>query len=54
MTRHLDLGCGDRPRNPYRRDELFGVDLNGSADGSGPIRGANLALQPIWEFEALK
>lgn len=46
MTRHLDLGCGGVPRNPYGHDELFGVDLSGSADG-GAIRRANLALQPI-------
>ena len=46
MTRHLDLGCGPVPRNPYQRDELFGVDLSGSADG-GPIRKANLVMQPI-------
>ena len=46
MTRHLDLGCGQVPRNPYARDELFGVDLCGSAQG-GPIRQANLVLQPI-------
>ena len=46
MTRHLDLGCGPVPRNPYRRDELFGVDLSGSPD-SGPIRRANLVMQAI-------
>jgi SAM-dependent methyltransferase len=50
MTRHLDLGCGAVPRNPYARDELFGVDLSGSAEG-GPdvvqIRRANLVLSPI-------
>ena len=46
MTRHLDLGCGPVPRNPYQRDELFGVDLSGSADG-GPIRKANLVMQAI-------
>ena len=48
MTRHLDLGCGDVPRNPYRRDDVCGVDLRGAdSDGGGPIRRANLALQPI-------
>jgi hypothetical protein len=26
-TRHLDLGCGPVPRNPYKQDELFGVDI---------------------------
>ncbi|MDO9093928.1 MAG: methyltransferase domain-containing protein [Rubrivivax sp.] len=46
MTRHLDLGCGPVPRNPYRREELFGVDLSVSTDG-GPIRRANLVMQPI-------
>lgn len=46
MSKHLDLGCGAVPRNPYGRDELFGVDLSGS-DGGGPIRRANLVMQPI-------
>jgi len=46
MTSHLDLGCGDVPRNPYQRTELFGVDLAGRA-GGGSIRSANLAVQPI-------
>lgn len=45
MTRHLDLGCGKVPRNPYARDELFGIDLSGTE--AGPIRRANLALEPI-------
>lgn len=44
-TRHLDLGCGPVPRNPYGRDELYGVDLSGGGDGF--IRRANLATQPI-------
>ena len=47
MTSHLDIGCGFTPRNPYGRDELFGVDLAGAASDSGPIRRANLALHPI-------
>jgi SAM-dependent methyltransferase len=25
--RHLDLGCGTKPRNPYRRSFLFGIDI---------------------------
>lgn len=45
-TRHLDLGCGPVPRNPYGRDELCGVDLAGTLDG-GPIRRANLVTQAI-------
>lgn len=48
LTRHLDLGCGASPRNPYRRDELFGVDI-APAERTGPhrIRQCNLALAPI-------
>lgn len=48
MTRHLDLGCGARPRNPYARAELFGIDIVG--DGA-TVRRANLAVAPI-PFEA--
>ncbi len=44
MTRHLDLGCGARPRNPYQRDELFGIDIVGH--GAHVLR-ANLAVAPI-------
>ena len=47
MTRHVDLGCGGDPRNPYGRDELFGVDLGAPVSGDGAIRRANLALQVI-------
>lgn len=47
-TRHLDLGCGGTPRNPYRRDELHGIDIALPAQpGAGEIRRANLALEPI-------
>lgn len=26
-TKHLDLGCGVNPFNPYSRDELYGCDI---------------------------
>lgn len=26
--KHLDLGCGTKPKNPYNCDELYGVDLS--------------------------
>jgi len=46
--RHLDLGCGAKPRNPYKRPELFGVDLVESDTQSGiTVKAANLSLQPI-------
>lgn len=47
-TRHLDLGCGARPRNPYGRDELHGIDLAPRHEPDAfEVRRANLALEPI-------
>lgn len=45
-TRHLDIGCGAKPRNPYRLDELFGIDVAPPV-GAERIAAANLALDPI-------
>ena len=47
-TRHLDLGCGPVPRNPYAADELYGLDLQ-VPDGADAarFRRANLVLEPI-------
>ena len=47
-TRHLDLGCGPCPRNPYHCDEVHAVDLV-VPDGLDPLRfrRANLSLEPI-------
>ena len=50
MTKHLDLGCGARPRNPYQRDQLYGLDIRAfpSTDKSvAEIRALNLALESI-------
>jgi SAM-dependent methyltransferase len=48
---HLDLGCGKRPRNPYGRSRLCGIDIRALADTlTDPdfeFRGANLAVEPI-------
>ena len=42
--RHLDLGCGPTPRNPYQQTELFGVDIDPSNTTPGvTIKQANLA-----------
>ena len=47
-TRHLDLGCGDRPRNPYRRDRLYGIDIAPRGEpGAFEVRRGNLTLEPI-------
>jgi len=47
-SRHLDLGCGKFPRNPYGRAELHGVDLRALSPEPGvEIRHANLVVEPI-------
>jgi len=27
MSKHLDIGCGCYPRNPYNQSEIYGVDI---------------------------
>lgn len=47
-TRHLDIGCGNVPRNPYRASELYGLDLGEDRSVEGAtIRRADLAVEPI-------
>jgi SAM-dependent methyltransferase len=47
-TRHLDLGCGATPRNPYRRAEVHAIDLvRPAAADPAFFRVANLACAPI-------
>ena len=47
-TRHLDLGCGPVPRNPYGADELHGLDIRVPEDvDPARFRQANLVLEPI-------
>lgn len=45
MTKHLDLGCGDKPRNPFDADQLYGVDIR--PDLGEKIIAANLMVEPI-------
>jgi SAM-dependent methyltransferase len=49
MTKHLDLGCGTAPRNPYQQAQLYGIDIREglTAGGVTEIRAANLSLAPI-------
>ena len=46
-TRHLDLGCGPVPRNPYHRDELFGLDIAAREQPGCTIAQGNLSIDPI-------
>ena len=46
--RHLDLGCGEIPRNPYSRGQLCGVDVRPLGSASAfDYKVANLFLDPI-------
>ncbi|MGH6625860.1 MAG: class I SAM-dependent methyltransferase [Burkholderiaceae bacterium] len=49
MRRHLDLGCGTQPRNPFACEQVFGIDIRSGliAPGVVEIVPANLSLQPI-------
>jgi SAM-dependent methyltransferase len=48
VTRHLDLGCGASPRNPYQRDEAHAVDLAAPAGLDARLfRRANLSIEAI-------
>lgn len=47
-TRHLDLGCGAVPRNPYHAAEVHGIDIALPADADASrFRCANLTIDPI-------
>ena len=44
LTRTLDLGCGLNPKNPFKADEVYGVDIR--TDGQRVLV-ADLAVEPI-------
>jgi len=45
MSKSLDLGCGSLPKNPFRAEELFGVDVR--EDLSQGVVYADFAVDPI-------
>jgi SAM-dependent methyltransferase len=48
FERHLDLGCGTTPRNPYGKRGLYGVDLRRlESSAQFEFAAANLAFEPI-------
>jgi len=48
IYRHLDLGCGDAPRNPFEATELYGVDVYlGAIEPGKYFKQCNFVLQPI-------
>jgi Methyltransferase domain len=47
-TQHLDLGCGGRPRNPYQKTDLYGLDIKVPDDNiDSKFVSANLSLERI-------
>ncbi len=48
FQKHLDLGFGKNPRNPYNAAEIFGVDIHPNASSFGEnFKCANLSIDPI-------
>jgi SAM-dependent methyltransferase len=46
-THHLDIGCGSKPRNPFCRDELHGVDIIEQNDVNFNYKQCNVVLDPL-------
>lgn len=48
-TCHLDIGCGEKARNPYGRDKLYGLDVAENVGGAlvDVYSMANLAVEKI-------
>lgn len=53
LKKHLDLGCGNKPKNPYKAEMLYGVDFEKINPNSIKdievieIKNANLSLEKI-------
>jgi SAM-dependent methyltransferase len=44
-TKTQDLGCGETPKNPFKCDQVYGIDIREHI--SGNIKSADLAIEPI-------
>jgi SAM-dependent methyltransferase len=45
---HLDLGCGEQPRNPYQKAFVYGIDIRHLANRPNiEFKQANLIVEPI-------
>ena len=49
MRNHLDLGCGQSPKNPFGYEKLYGIDIRKSDEklNGATVVAANLAVEPI-------
>lgn len=47
-SRHLDLGCGLNPRNPYKRQCLYGIDISSEVlNKFNTVKSANLSIEKV-------
>ena len=46
-TKHLDIGCGSNPRNPFACDELYGVDIIKQEVSDFIYEQCNVVLEPL-------
>ncbi len=46
-TKHLDIGCGRKPRNPFNYDELYGIDIIAQSTDNFNYTQSNVVLDPL-------
>ena len=46
-TKHLDIGCGSNPRNPFACDELYGIDIINQEESDFIYEQCNVVLEPL-------
>jgi len=46
-TKHLDVGCGLKPRNPFDRIELYGIDIVDQQDTDFYYTKCNVLLEKL-------
>ena len=46
-TKHLDIGCGSKPRNPFNYDELYGIDIIAQSTDNFNYTQSNVVLDPL-------
>jgi len=46
-TKHLDIGCGSNPRNPFNCDELYGVDIVEQQPKGFNYKQCNVIFEPL-------
>jgi len=46
-SKHLDVACGSNPRNPYKYDELYGVDIIDIKETTFNYKKCNIILESL-------